>query len=153
MLCDFDSENTCNRCGFVCEKVPHYRNCQTIEEIAREHLAEWSSNRIRVRPLLLGSAIAAGLSGIGVTEERIKKITGVADCGCKQRANALDSIGVAASQILQRAANWAMSSVLPYEVTEQDVAAMAQAIYESPLTNHGLKRKAAEQRPQGGTSG
>ena len=142
MLCKFDDAMRCHRCGFVASKLPHFRECQTIEEMARAHLDAWAKNRAKVPPLHIGSAIAKGLSSVGVSAEWVSRVTGVKDCGCKKRAAALDSIGEAASKIIERAANWAMQSILPYDITEQDVAVLARAIYESPLTNQGLKDKA-----------
>jgi hypothetical protein len=122
--------------------------------MALSHLKDWAANRIYVPPLLLGSAIAAGLSMVGVSEDRVKKITGTSDCGCKERARKLDAIGVAAAKIVERAANWALASVVPYEVTDDDVAVLSRAIYDSPLTNPGLKSRYAagshQQRPQTG---
>lgn len=153
MLCEFDDTTLrCSRCGFAAKTLPHYRHCQTIEEMARAHLNAWSHGRIKIPPLRLGSMIAAGLTTIGVTEDRVKKIVGK-DCGCAARKNKLDAVGEGMTTAIQSAANRALDAVLPHPVTEADVAALAQAIASSPLTNHGLKRKAAEQRPQGGTSG
>lgn len=41
----------------------------------------------------LGDMVAAGLSAIGITPERVSKALGVKDCGCKKRAEALNRIG------------------------------------------------------------
>jgi hypothetical protein len=37
--------------------------------------------------------VSAGLSAIGITPERVSKALGVKDCGCRQRAEALNRIG------------------------------------------------------------
>jgi hypothetical protein len=41
----------------------------------------------------LGDMVAAGLSAVGITPERVSKALGVKDCGCKKRAEALNRLG------------------------------------------------------------
>lgn len=41
----------------------------------------------------LGDLVAAGLSAIGITPERVSKAIGVKDCGCKKRQQRLNDIG------------------------------------------------------------
>jgi hypothetical protein len=41
----------------------------------------------------LGDMVAAGLAAVGITPERVSKALGVKDCGCRQRAEALNRIG------------------------------------------------------------
>lgn len=41
----------------------------------------------------LGDMVAAGLSAIGITPERVSKAIGVKDCGCKKRQQRLNDIG------------------------------------------------------------
>ena len=41
----------------------------------------------------LGDMVAAGLSAVGITPERVSKALGVKDCGCKGRAEALNALG------------------------------------------------------------
>lgn len=142
MLCTFNDDLRCPRCGFLAKSLPHYRTCQTIEEMARTNLEAWAHSRIKIPPLRLGSAIAAGLTMVGVTEERVKKLVG-GDCGCKARQNKLDAFGEGVSKAVASTANRALDAILPHPVTEDDVAAVAQAIASSPLTNQGLKDKAA----------
>lgn len=143
MLCQLDETTLrCPRCGFLAKSLPHYRNCQTIEEMARHYVSAMARSRIKIPPLRLGSAIAAGLTMVGVTEDRVKKIVG-GDCGCAARKSKLDAVGEGVSKTIERAANAALEAVLPYGVTEDDVAAVAQSIAASPLTNQGLKDKAA----------
>lgn len=142
MLCNFDPDTIrCRRCGFLAKSLPHYRNCQTIEEMARANLDAWSHGRIKIPPARLGSWIAAGLTAVGVTEERVKRVVG--DCGCSRRKNKLDALGEVASKAVQAAANKALDAMLPHPVTEDDVASLAQSIASSPLTNQGLRDKAA----------
>jgi hypothetical protein len=37
--------------------------------------------------------VAAGLSAIGITPERVSKTLGVKDCGCKKRQQQLNDLG------------------------------------------------------------
>lgn len=142
MLCQFDDKTLrCPRCGFLAKSMPHYRQCQTIDEMARSQLEVWSHSRIRVPPVRLGSMIAAGLNLVGVTEERVKKIVG--DCGCSKRKNTLDAAGERFSQAVSSVANKALDAVVPHPISEDDVAALCQSIAASPLTNQGLKDRAA----------
>jgi hypothetical protein len=41
----------------------------------------------------LGDMVAAGLSAMGITPERVSRALGVKDCGCKGRAEALNALG------------------------------------------------------------
>jgi hypothetical protein len=41
----------------------------------------------------LGDYVADGLKKIGITEERVKRITGKKDCGCAKRRAALNNLG------------------------------------------------------------
>lgn len=41
----------------------------------------------------LGDMVAAGLSAVGVTPERVSAALGVKDCGCKKRQQQLNAIG------------------------------------------------------------
>jgi hypothetical protein len=46
----------------------------------------------RLRPGL-GDMVAAGLSAVGITPERVSAALGVKDCGCKQRQQKLNELG------------------------------------------------------------
>lgn len=67
---------TCCRCGFkICNvKLPVYRKCD-----------------IQAGPGL-GDMVAAGLSAIGITKERVSKAVG-GDCGCSKRQEKLNELG------------------------------------------------------------
>ena len=41
----------------------------------------------------LGDFVAACLSAVGITDERVSRALGVKDCGCKKRREALNKIG------------------------------------------------------------
>lgn len=60
----------------------------TADEIKRRVAAY----RRRRRPGL-GDMVAAGLSAIGITSERVSKALGVKDCGCKKRQQQLNDLG------------------------------------------------------------
>jgi hypothetical protein len=66
----------CTRCGFVvCNvKLPVYRKCD-----------------IQSSPGL-GDMVAAGLSAIGMTKERVSALAG-GDCGCSKRQEQLNELG------------------------------------------------------------
>jgi hypothetical protein len=142
MLCDFSTDLRCKRCGYLAKTLPLYRHCQTIEEMARDHLNAWAHGRIKIPPVRLGSMVAAGLVTIGVTEERVKKIVG-RDCGCAKRKNRLDAASEGFTKVIESAANRILDAVAPHPVDESDVVALAQSIAKSPLTNQGLKDRAA----------
>ena len=141
-MCQFDeATKRCPRCGYTASKLPLYRSCRTIVEQAEVVAHTFASNRIRVPPMLIGTAIANTLSKVGITPLAVKKITGK-DCGCKQRASKLDAAGAAVSAIVERAANAALQAVLPAKVEPEDIAAIANSLQASPFTNAGLKSAA-----------
>lgn len=41
----------------------------------------------------LGDMVAAGLSSVGITKERVAKALGVKDCGCRKRQEQLNRLG------------------------------------------------------------
>jgi hypothetical protein len=41
----------------------------------------------------LGDRVAAGIAAVGITENRVARVLGVKDCGCKKRREALNQIG------------------------------------------------------------
>lgn len=142
-MCSFDSGTLrCGRCGFLAESLPHYRHCQTIEEQARAHFASLARERIRIPPPKIGSMIGAGLSAVGITDERVTRWLGK-DCGCPHRRNKLNALAEHATKAISSVANRALLAMLPHPAGEEEVAALAQAIAASPLTNQGLRDKAA----------
>jgi len=138
-MCDFDASTIrCKRCGYAAKKLPTYRECRTLVELAHKIADERMSRRIVIPPIPIGTAISRGLSAVGVTPERVKQVTGK-DCGCQKRKNALDTAGAFISAVVERAANAALQVVLPSHVDTSDVAAIASSLQASPLTNAGLK--------------
>lgn len=61
--------------------------------MSREHLIKrlLDAKQLRAKPGL-GDMVKAGLSAIGITEERVSKVIG-RPCGCSKRAEALNALG------------------------------------------------------------
>ena len=73
-----DGCGKCQRCGFTL--------CGTRTPIRRLCDAQESQNSG------LGDMVAAGLSAIGITKERVSAVVG-GDCGCAKRQEALNELG------------------------------------------------------------
>lgn len=72
--CDFNNDEIkCPRCGFVGPCRDARKTCESPK-------------------LGLGDMVAAGLSAIGITPERVSKAVG-GDCGCTKRQEALNELG------------------------------------------------------------
>lgn len=69
VLCQF-SDGRCVRCGRPSRHAQHRRTC---------------------RPGL-GDRVAAGLSAVGITKERVSALVG-RDCGCQERQELLNHVG------------------------------------------------------------
>jgi hypothetical protein len=139
LMCEFSTETLkCSRCGYLAKRLPTYRVCRTLPEIAVKIATDQSTRRISVPPIPIGTAVARGLSSIGVTTERMKKVFG-RDCGCDRRKSALDAVGAAVSSVVERGANAMLNAVLPIPVEPDDLAAIANSLHASSLTNQGLK--------------
>lgn len=140
VMCVFPEDTLrCERCGYVAKRVNTFRLCRTLPEMAVQYATEQHQQRIKVPPLRIGSAISAGLSAVGITPERVSAATGK-DCGCKQRANALDAAGAAVSKTFERGVNAVVNAVFPSEVDPLDVRDMTKALMDSNSINEGLKR-------------
>lgn len=142
--CKFDDDTLrCARCGYQAKKMPTFRVCKTVVEMAREAVESKTTRRIRVPPIRLGEMATQVLSSVGITKERVSKVLG-RDCGCGQRAASLDYLGAAVSKAVENAANYAINAAIPSTGVEEDVAAMANAIAESQWVNEGLREAAAK---------
>lgn len=138
-MCDFNADTLrCVRCGYLAKRMPTFRVCRTIPEIAVKIATDQSSRRIAIPAIPIGTAVSRGLAAIGVTPERMKKVFGK-DCGCDKRKSALDAAGAAVSSVIERGANAVLNAVLPNPVGPDDYAAIANSLHASPLTNQGLK--------------
>ena len=74
--CDIDAVSLCCRVCGASVSAPHVRrNCGTPPV-----------------PAGLGDMVKAGLSAIGITEERVSAAIG-RQCGCSERAEALNELG------------------------------------------------------------
>jgi len=139
LMCQFDAESLrCSRCGYLAKRLPTYRVCKTIPEMAQRIAVTQTTKRIAVPPLQIGTAVSRTLSAVGITPERIKRITGK-DCGCDKRKLTLDAVGAAASSIVERGLNGLANLVVPVAVEPEDIAAISNALQASPSTNAGLK--------------
>jgi NAD dependent epimerase/dehydratase family enzyme len=137
-LCQFDADSLrCGRCGYLARRLPTHRVCRTLWEMAEQTARAQAERRIAVPPLRIGSALSAGLSFVGITAERVSRLAG-GDCGCQQRANNLDAVGAVISGAVERAANGVANAVAPFPVSDEDIAAIADAMAHNPSTNRGL---------------
>lgn len=139
-MCEFDTESLqCSRCGFKAKRLPTYRVCRTVPELAEHLIASQSRNRIRVPPLRIGSGVQKALTSVGVTEKRVSKLLGGKPCGCGERANALDRLGARASRVVERAANAVLNAVAPSNPQPEEIARVANSLAEHPGLNEGLR--------------
>jgi hypothetical protein len=73
MLCDINQTSlSCVRCGARVSSAIVRRNCAPCQG--------------------LGDMVAAGLSSVGITKDRVSAIVG-GDCGCQERQKALNHFG------------------------------------------------------------
>jgi hypothetical protein len=75
------------------EAIAKHLGCDVPEPLTAQELAAHPAPQMRRQPRGLGDMVSAGLSAIGITPERVSKALGVKDCGCRQRAEALNRIG------------------------------------------------------------
>ena len=128
ILCEINPDTlVCGRCGRKAARLPTYRHCVTIGEMAQHLAEEKARRRIRLPEVPLGGVVRVALGSIGITSSRLERATG-RPCGCKQREAVLDKIGRAAAAGLERALNAAANFVAPSPVTDEDVAAVAQSL-------------------------
>jgi len=81
-------EARCRERGYTLDAV---RACIVAEDGDTITVDEMHKDYPRAKPGL-GDMVAAGLSAIGITKERVSKVVG-GDCGCKQRQEALNALG------------------------------------------------------------
>ena len=97
--CNF-VENKCVRCGFYSDVLGLRVPCgldaskkQTILEVARRHKKAIDALAVPKRATQgLGDLVAAALSAVGITKERVSKAIG-RPCGCAKRQEKLNNIG------------------------------------------------------------
>jgi hypothetical protein len=83
-----DLEQRCRERGYTLDQV---RPCIVSEDGDTITVDETHPAYPRARPGL-GDIVKAGLSAIGITEERVSAVIG-RPCGCSQRAKALNEFG------------------------------------------------------------
>lgn len=117
MLCDFvfdpDGDRlraTCGRCGRVVRVKTRrvFASCRAAEvPLTPQQLADLVKSGAEPdgwRPWQIGTAVQAGLAAVGITEQRVRRITGWIDCGCRARAAALNAYGEHVQRRIRRAA-------------------------------------------------
>jgi hypothetical protein len=83
-------EMRCRQRGYTLDEV---RPCIVSQDGDQITVDEMHPAYPRERKPGLGDMVAAGLSAVGITPERVSKALGVKDCGCKGRAEALNRLG------------------------------------------------------------
>jgi hypothetical protein len=81
-------EQRCRERGYTLEEV---RACIVNQHGDEITVDETHPAYPRARPGL-GDMVAAGLSAVGITKERVSKLAG-GDCGCRKRQEALNQLG------------------------------------------------------------
>jgi hypothetical protein len=81
-------EARCRERGYTLEEV---RGCIVSQDGDTIAVDETHPAYPRARPGL-GDMVAAGLSAVGITKERVSKLAG-GDCGCAKRQAALNELG------------------------------------------------------------
>ena len=154
-LCVFNAATLrCERCGWAAARLPTYRECRTVLELAKERVTNQATRRIRLPSPKIGTAIGNVLSAVGITPERVSRLSGGKPCGCKQRAEALDKAGEFVTAVVERGLNAAANAMLPHPAGDDEVAQMAMRIVNGRNTNQGLVQQAADEQlgNQAGTS-
>lgn len=72
--------------------IAEHLQCDVPASLTTDELAAHPRRLIQSPQPGLGDIVAAGLSAVGITPERVSKALGVKDCGCKRRAEALNRI-------------------------------------------------------------
>jgi hypothetical protein len=83
-------EARCRERGYALEQV---RPCIVSQDGDQITVDETHPAYPRERQPGLGDMVAAGLSAVGITPERVSKALGVKDCGCKKRQKMLNEVG------------------------------------------------------------
>jgi hypothetical protein len=83
--CDFDNPHlTCPVCGYRAKRLPTFRECRPVP------VKKW-------KPIMVGDLVERGLTAIGVTKERVERLTRTAGkpggCGCQGRQKWLNDAG------------------------------------------------------------
>jgi hypothetical protein len=72
--------------------IAEHLGCDVPALLSHDELAA-HPGRHMARRTGLGDMVAAGLSAVGITPERVSKALGVKDCGCKKRQQQLNDLG------------------------------------------------------------
>lgn len=80
----------CDRCG--ARMANGRRLCVTESDRAKAIQRLLHGHRIRIPPPRIGDRVERVLASVGITEERVKKVFGVKDCGCSGRKKKLNDV-------------------------------------------------------------
>jgi hypothetical protein len=117
MWCKSSNGETCDRCG---QKIGKGRRlCVTEQDRAKELHRLMSGHRIRIPSPQLGDKVQSFLTGIGITEDRVKKFFGVKDCGCSGRKKTLNDVSEELAYRLESVANKALDFFIGDMVSEE----------------------------------
>lgn len=87
-------EERCRQRGYTLDEV---RPCIVSKDgdrlVVDETHAAYPRRRKTSQRRGLGDIVAAGLSAVGITPERVSAALGVEDCGCKKRQAKLNELG------------------------------------------------------------
>jgi hypothetical protein len=92
-LCQLDNPaKTCPVCGYRARSLPTFRECRPVPA------KRW-------KPIAIGDIVERGLKAIGVTKERIERLTRTAGnpggCGCEARKRWLNDVGYKAQYAIR----------------------------------------------------
>lgn len=77
-------------CTF-CTIEPGLHRCTVCGRLARHSTTNIHAECRGPQPMGLGDMVAAGLSAVGITKDRVSAVVG--DCNCEQRQEALNALG------------------------------------------------------------
>lgn len=142
MLCEFSDDMTCKRCGYKARRLPTYRHCQTIDEMA-VHLAKVTSPPwVPIPDPRLGDRVAQALEFFGITKERARKLMKVEDCGCDKRQQGLNRFSEVAAKAVETVIDKLGDAVLGDREVPGYVDYVRAQLIASQDTNEGLKSHA-----------
>jgi len=93
MWCQPDGEDgPCQRCGRRVTPKGSRQRCVTEADRAKTIHKMMHGHRIKVPSPRIGDKVGAALAAVGITEDRVKKLFRVKDCGCSDRKKSLNDV-------------------------------------------------------------
>lgn len=102
IFCERSEEGTCALCGGV---MPAGNLSIVCDEKKRRFGLLVDDRYIRLSRVDVGKAVELVLMRIGITEERVKKLTNLKDCGCPARKRWLTLWGYQQQEAIERVLN------------------------------------------------